>query len=192
MPSPRDLPNPRMEHCRQLYHLGHQGGPSNCCCALFSRFSRVQLFAPLWTVTHQAPLSMGISRQEHWSGLPRSTSRDLPDPGIKPESPALQTAFFFFTSEPPETPLLMAAAAKSLQSCPTLCDRHGWQPTRLCRPWDSPGKNSGVGRHFLLPPNGSLVANNQNPAPLSVMIRESAFGTFMSFLFPHKGLSRYS
>ena len=101
-------------------------------------------------------------------------------------------SFFFFTSEPPETPLLMAAAAKSLQSCPTLCDRHGWQPTRLCRPWDSPGKNSGVGRHFLLLPNGSLVANNQSPAPLSVMIRESAFGTFMSFLFPHKGLSRYS
>ena len=42
-----------------------------------------------------------------------------------------------------------AAAAKSLQSCPTLCDpRH--QPTRLPRPWDSPGKNTGVGCHFLL------------------------------------------
>ena len=38
-----------------------------------------------------------------------------------------------------------AAAAKSLQSCPTLCD-----PTRLLRPWDSPGKNTGVGCHFLL------------------------------------------
>ena len=38
-----------------------------------------------------------------------------------------------------------AAAAKSLQLCPTLCD-----PTRLPRPWDSPGKNSGVGCHFLL------------------------------------------
>ena len=42
-----------------------------------------------------------------------------------------------------------AAAAKSLQSCPTLRPRRG-QPTRLPRPWDSPGKNTGVGRHFLL------------------------------------------
>ena len=43
-----------------------------------------------------------------------------------------------------------AAAAKSLQSCPTLCDPHRQQPTRLPRPWDSPGKNTGVGCHFLL------------------------------------------
>ena len=42
-----------------------------------------------------------------------------------------------------------AAAAKSLQSCPTLRP-HRWQPTRLPRPWDSPGKNTGVGCHFLL------------------------------------------
>ena len=44
-----------------------------------------------------------------------------------------------------------AAAAKSLHSCPTLCDPIDvWQPTRLPRPWDSPGKNTGVGCHFLL------------------------------------------
>ena len=44
-----------------------------------------------------------------------------------------------------------AAAAKSLQSCPTLCDPiDGRQPIRLPRPWDSPGKNTGVGCHFLL------------------------------------------
>jgi len=43
-----------------------------------------------------------------------------------------------------------AAAAKSLQSCPTLCDPHRRQPTRLPCPWDSPGKNNGVGCHFLL------------------------------------------
>ena len=42
-----------------------------------------------------------------------------------------------------------AAAAKSLQSCPTLCDPRR-QPTRLPRPWDFPGKNTGVGCHFLL------------------------------------------
>ena len=43
-----------------------------------------------------------------------------------------------------------AAAAKSLQSCSTLCDPIRQQPTRLHRPWDSPGKNTGVGCHFLL------------------------------------------
>ena len=43
-----------------------------------------------------------------------------------------------------------AAAAKSLQSCPTLCDPHRQQPTRLPYCWDSPGKNTGVGCHFLL------------------------------------------
>ena len=43
-----------------------------------------------WTVAHQAPLSMGFSRQEYWSGLPFLSSGDLPDPGIEPGSPALQ------------------------------------------------------------------------------------------------------
>ena len=43
-----------------------------------------------WTAAHQAPLSMGFSRQEFWSGLPFPSPGDLPDPGIKPMSPALQ------------------------------------------------------------------------------------------------------
>ena len=42
-----------------------------------------------WTVAHQAPLSMGFSRQEYWSGLPFPPPGDLPDPGIKLLSPAL-------------------------------------------------------------------------------------------------------
>ena len=44
----------------------------------------------LWTVAHQALLSMGFSRQEYWSGLPFPSPGDLPDPRIEPESPALQ------------------------------------------------------------------------------------------------------
>ena len=52
--------------------------------------SRVRLFAPPWTVAHQAPPSMGFSRQEYWSGLPFPSPGDLPDPGIKVRSPALQ------------------------------------------------------------------------------------------------------
>ena len=47
------------------------------------------------------------------------------------------------------TAVAAAAAAKSPQSCPTV-GPHRWQPTRLLRPWDSPGKNTGVGCHFLL------------------------------------------
>ena len=47
-----------------------------------------------WTVACQAPLSMGFSRQEYWSGLPFPSPGDLPDPGIKSRSPALQAVFF--------------------------------------------------------------------------------------------------
>ena len=53
-----------------------------------------------WIVAHQAPLSMGFSRQEHWRRLPFPSPRDLPHPGIKPRSPALQADSL--PSEPPE------------------------------------------------------------------------------------------
>ena len=55
-----------------------------------------------WTVAHQAPLSMGFSRQEYWSGLPFPSPGNLPDPGIEPRSPALQACAL--TSEPPGKP----------------------------------------------------------------------------------------
>ena len=55
-----------------------------------SCFSRVQLFALLWTVACQAPLSMGFSRQEYWSGLPCPSPEDLLDPGMEHRFPALQ------------------------------------------------------------------------------------------------------
>ena len=56
-----------------------------------------------WTVAHQAPLSVGFSRQEYWSGLPFPSLGDLPDPGIEPGSPALQADSL--PSEPPGKPL---------------------------------------------------------------------------------------
>ena len=55
---------------------------------MLSHVSRVQLFATLWTVARQAPLSMGFCRQEYWSGLPFSSPGDLPAPRIEPTSPA--------------------------------------------------------------------------------------------------------
>ena len=51
--------------------------------------SRVRLFVNPWTVAYQAPLFLGFSRQEYWSGVPFPSPGDLPDPGIEPWSPAL-------------------------------------------------------------------------------------------------------
>ena len=50
---------------------------------MLSRFSRVQLFVTPWTVACQAPLSMGFSGQEYWSGLPCPPPGDIPEPGIE-------------------------------------------------------------------------------------------------------------
>ena len=64
--------------------LSHEG----CVPAgTLSRFSHVRLCATPWTVARQAPLSMGFSGQEYWSGLPCPPPGDLPDPGFEPESP---------------------------------------------------------------------------------------------------------
>ena len=60
-----------------------------CVCVL-NRFGHVRLFAALWTVACQAPLSVGFSRQEYWSGWPFPSPGNLPDPGVKLGSPALQ------------------------------------------------------------------------------------------------------
>ena len=64
--------------------------------------SLVRLFATPWTAANQAPLSMGFSRQEYWSGLPFPSSGDLLDPGIELRSPALQADALL--SEPPGKP----------------------------------------------------------------------------------------
>ena len=64
--------------------------------------SRVRLFLTPWTVAHQAPPSVGFFRQEYWSGLPFPSPGDLPDPGIKPKSPAV--AGGSFTTEPLRKP----------------------------------------------------------------------------------------
>ena len=72
-----------------------------CVCA-----QSCQLFVTLWAVAHQAPLSMGFPRQEYWSGLPFPPAGDLPDPGIKPKSPASPAllAGRSFTTEAPGKP----------------------------------------------------------------------------------------
>ena len=71
------------------------------CCATKS-LQLCPFFAALWTVAHQAPLSMEFSRQEYWSGLPYPSPGDLLNPGIEPWSPALQGSALL--SEPPGKP----------------------------------------------------------------------------------------
>ena len=92
-----------------------------CSLLLLSHFSRVWLCATPEMAAHQAPPSLGFSRQEHWSGLP------FPSP--------------------------MHESEKWKWSCSVVSNSqrpHGLQPTRLLRPWDFPGKSTGVGCHCLL------------------------------------------
>ena len=73
---------------------------------MLSYFSRVQFFACLWAIAHQTPLSVGFFRQEYWSRLPYPSPGYLPNPGIKPMSPAAPELWvdFFLTAEPQEKP----------------------------------------------------------------------------------------
>ena len=67
--------------------IAHIHQTNSTCVCILSCSRHVQLFATIWTITRQAPLSMGFSRQEYWSGLSCSPPRDLPYSGIKPMSP---------------------------------------------------------------------------------------------------------
>ena len=82
--------------------------------ALLKSLSCVQLFATPWTIAHEAPPSMGFSKQEYW----RSSPGDLPDPGIKPRSPALQADAL--PSEPPGKPLYSPHSWLTPQKVPSL------------------------------------------------------------------------
>ena len=80
-PTGKDNEGSREQEVGVLQDSGGGGGLVAKSCPI--------LAAP-WTVARQAPLSMGFSRQEYWSGLPFPSPGDLPDPGIKPGSPILQ------------------------------------------------------------------------------------------------------
>ena len=78
------------------------------CAWMFRCFSQVWLCAVLWTAAGQAPLSMGFSREEFWSGVPCPPPRDLSNPGIEPtflKSPTL--AGGFFTTKAPGKPTIL-------------------------------------------------------------------------------------
>ena len=98
--------------------------------------SRVQLFAMSWTVTRQAPLSMGFPRQENWSELPFPSSGDLPDPRIEPASPALPI-------ESPGKPSKRLSILYRVKLLPGKS--HGRRSLVGCRPW---GREESEMTHF--------------------------------------------
>ena len=88
-----------------------------CVCArthtrAYSVAQSCPLFATPWTVAHQAPLSIGFSRQEYWSGLPCPPPGDIPNPGIEPRSPTLQAESLL--SETPGKPKNTTVGSLSL------------------------------------------------------------------------------
>ena len=91
------------------------------CCHKLSRFYHVQLFVTFWIVACQAPVSMGFSKQEYWSGLPCPSPGDLPGPGIEPVSlisPAL-AGRFFTTRLPGKLLLLLLCRFSRVRLCAT-------------------------------------------------------------------------
>ena len=92
-----------------------------------------------WTVAHQAPSSMGFSRQEYWSGLPFPSPGDLPDPGIEPRSPTLQADAL--TSAPPGKPLNIRIQSLELQI--QVRDFKGGKEARLKEEGGGGGRRGG-------------------------------------------------
>ena len=128
-----------------------------------SLLSHVWLFATLWTVARQTALSMGFSRQEYWSGLPFPSPRDLSDPGIELQSPALQANSLL--SEPSrklwqlkEKKYLLLMASVSFQNVTSCFSTKGYRVI----PRQSRTNNKAVFFHsFRSPiiPNDSDVLN---------------------------------
>ena len=137
---------------------------------LLSHFSQVQLFSTLWTVASQASLSTGLSRQEYWNGLPFPPPGHLPDPGIKPASPALQEDSLLLSHQGcpdqwirqflklPHGTFLVAQWARILSQCRwcgfnpwmgKISWRKKWQPTPVFLLGKSPWTEKTGGLHTV-------------------------------------------
>ena len=105
---------------------------------------------------------MGFFRQEYWIGLPFP-----PPPGPRDRTWVSWVSCIaggFFTTEPPRELYFLIESERRKWSCSVVSNSlrpHGLQPTRLLSPWDSPGKNTGVGCHFLL--QGIFWTQGSNP-----------------------------
>ena len=111
--------------------------PCKDACVHAKSFRRVHIFVPLWTIACLAPLSMGFSRREYWSGMPCLSPGDCPNPGIEPRSPALQADSL--PSEPVGKAriCLQSRRHRKHQFNPwvrTIPWRRAWQPTLVFLP----------------------------------------------------------
>ena len=104
--------NPQLH--RVLEAEGQLAESSQC-----ESLTHVQLCTTPWALAHQAPLSMGSSRQEHWSGFPFPSPGDLPNPGIEPGSPALQADS-------------LPSATREASGCPKGPSGETTEPDHLC------------------------------------------------------------
>ena len=142
--------------------------------------SCVQPSATPWTAAFQAPPSMGFSRQEYWSGVP------LPSPILNTRqiqnSSLFSASFFYFLLI---TGSWMCMLAKSFQVVSDSLGPYGQQPTRLLCPWNSPGKNTGMGCHvffqWMVPIQGSNPESLTSPALAGGFFTSSATWLMDSF-----------
>ena len=95
------------------------------CCLFVGLVTKLcpTLVTP-WTVACQAPLPMGYSRQEYWSGLPFLSPGDRPDPGIEPESPALQQILYWLSYE--GSPLIASLVLQLVKNPPEMQKTPVW------------------------------------------------------------------
>ena len=118
-------------------------------------------------------LPWNFSRQESWSGLPFPSSGDLPNPGIKPPSPALQADDL--QSEPPGK-ILLKSESESHSVVSDSLQSHG-----LCSSWNSPGQNTRVSSLFLL--QGIFPTQGSNPG--------LPHSRWILYQLSHKGSPKY-
>ena len=90
MPQSRSIISLNEKICKGKLNGMNPFSAGTMCVCVYSHSGHVQLFVTPWTVTYQAPLSVEVSRQEYWSGLPFPSPGHHPKPGIEPRSSALQ------------------------------------------------------------------------------------------------------
>ena len=104
-------------------------------------------------------MSMEFSRPEYWSGEPFPSPGDLPNPGIKPRSPALQADSLPTELQGNPIPILLFTEDTGKRNVTLVPSPHLFKSRLLC-PWNSPGKNTGVGCHSL--PQGIFPTERSN------------------------------
>ena len=149
---------PQIVHLQSLLHK-----EVTFLCLCVKSFSCVCLFATPWTVAHQAPLSMGFSRQEYWSTVVIPFSRGLSLPGIKPQSPTLQADSL--PCEPPGKPSCYFSGfcySSSMQN-------KTWQNFALKNHWWPPNPNEATSSLLGQAPKSEVKLHFQSYLPTSFL-----------------------